>query len=161
MHQQGGRAGVQCNPHGMANRRPVTRRRLLNVDSQCGSSQFAVNLATNMIASGAEDIVLACGVENMSLLPIGSDAVAGTQAGMGKPITRKYREHFEFTSQFEGAERIATKYGITRSDTDVRPRIATPRGTRNFRGTFRLANRAARRVPVIQEGGERPARRAS
>jgi acetyl-CoA C-acetyltransferase len=88
------------------------------VDSQCGSSQYAVNLAASLIASGAEDVVLACGVENMSLLPIGSDAVAGAQAGFGKPITRKYREHFEFTSQFEGAERIATKYGITRDDTD-------------------------------------------
>jgi acetyl-CoA C-acetyltransferase len=88
------------------------------VDSQCGSSQFAVNLAANMITSGAEDIVLACGVENMSLLPIGSDAIAGVQAGYGKPISRKYREHFEFVSQFEGAERIATKYGITRQDTD-------------------------------------------
>jgi len=54
----------------------------------------------------------------MSLLPIGSDAIAGAQAGFGKPITRKYRERFEFTSQFEGAERIATKYGITRDDTD-------------------------------------------
>jgi acetyl-CoA C-acetyltransferase len=89
------------------------------IDSQCGSSQFAVNLAANMIASGAEDIVMACGVENMSLLPIGSDAVAGAQAGMGKPISRKYREHYEFTSQFEGAERIATKYGITRADADA------------------------------------------
>ena len=88
------------------------------VDSQCGSSQFAVNLAANMIASGAEDVVLACGVENMSLLPIGSDAIAGAQAGYGKPISRKYRDHFEFVSQFEGAERIATKYGITRQDTD-------------------------------------------
>jgi acetyl-CoA C-acetyltransferase len=88
------------------------------VDSQCGSSQFAVNLAANMIASGAEDIVLACGVENMSLLPIGSDALAGAKAGFGKPISRMYREHFEFVSQFEGAERIATKYGITREDAD-------------------------------------------
>jgi acetyl-CoA C-acetyltransferase len=88
------------------------------IDSQCGSSQFAANLAANMIASGAEDVVLACGVENMSLLPIGSDAIAGAQAGYGKPITRKYRDHFEFTSQFEGAERIASKYGITRLDTE-------------------------------------------
>jgi len=88
------------------------------IDSQCGSSQYAVNLAASLVASGAEDVVLACGVENMSLLPIGSDAVAGAQAGFGKPITRKYRERFEFTSQFEGAERIATKYGITRDDTD-------------------------------------------
>jgi acetyl-CoA C-acetyltransferase len=88
------------------------------VDSQCGSSQYAVNLAASLVASGTEDVVLACGVENMSLLPIGSDAVAGAQAGFGKPITRKYRERFEFTSQFEGAERIATKYGITREDAD-------------------------------------------
>jgi len=88
------------------------------VDSQCGSSQYAVNLAASLIASGAEDVVLACGVENMSLLPIGSDAVAGAQTGFGKPISRKYRERFEFTSQFEGAERIATKYGIAREDTD-------------------------------------------
>ena len=88
------------------------------VDSQCGSGQYATNLAASLIASGAEDVVVACGVENMSLLPIGSDAVAGVQAGFGKPITRKYREHYEFTSQFEGAERIATKYEITRRDTD-------------------------------------------
>src|SRR5271155_1339020 len=100
------------------------------VDSQCGSSQFAVNLAANMISSGAEDVVLACGVENMSLLPIGSDAIAGAQAGFGKPITRKYRERFEFTSQFEGAERIATKYGITRDDTDRFGLESQPRAKR-------------------------------
>jgi acetyl-CoA C-acetyltransferase len=88
------------------------------VDSQCGSSQYAVNLAASLVASGAEDMVLACGVENMSLLPIGSDAIAGAKAGMGKPISRKYRERFEFVSQFEGAERIATKYGISRGDAD-------------------------------------------
>jgi acetyl-CoA C-acetyltransferase len=88
------------------------------VDSQCGSSQHALNLATSLIRSGAEDVVLACGVENMSLVPIGADALAGAQAGFGKPITRKYWERFEFTSQFEGAERIATKYGIRREETD-------------------------------------------
>src|SRR5260221_5423118 len=55
------------------------------VDSQCGSSQFAVNLAANMISSGAEDIVLACGVENMSLLPIRSDANSGAANGIGQP----------------------------------------------------------------------------
>jgi len=88
------------------------------IDSQCGSSQYAVNLAASLVASGAEDVVLACGVENMSLLPIGSDAIAGAKAGFGKPISRKYRDHFEFVSQFEGAERIATKYGIRREDTD-------------------------------------------
>ncbi|MGI9611665.1 MAG: acetyl-CoA C-acyltransferase [Acidimicrobiales bacterium] len=88
------------------------------VDAQCGSSQHAVNTAHALIASGVDDIVLACGVESMSTLPIGSDAVAGAQAGFGKPVSRSYFENYEFTSQFEGAKRIAEKYDITRLDTD-------------------------------------------
>jgi acetyl-CoA C-acetyltransferase len=125
------------------------------VDSQCGSSQFAVNLAANMIVSGAEDVVLACGVENMSMLPIGSDAVAGAQAGMGKPITRKYREHFEFTSQFEGAERIATKYGVTRDDTDglgLESQLRAARAISEGRFNSQLV---PVEVPVLNEKGER------
>jgi acetyl-CoA C-acetyltransferase len=125
------------------------------IDSQCGSSQFAVNLAANMIASGAEDVVLACGVENMSLLPIGSDAIAGAQAGMGKPITRKYRERYEFTSQFEGAERIATKYGIKREDTDrfgLESQLRAARAISEGRFDSQLV---PVQVAVIQEGGER------
>jgi acetyl-CoA C-acetyltransferase len=89
------------------------------VDSQCGSSQYAVNLAANLIASGSDEVVLACGVENMSRLPIGSDASAGAAAGLGKPVSKSYFEHYEWASQFEGAERIADKYGISRSDTDA------------------------------------------
>jgi acetyl-CoA C-acetyltransferase len=89
------------------------------VDSQCGSSQHAVNLAASLIASGSEDVVLACGVENMSRLPIGSDAADGAAAGHGKPVSKSYFEHYEWASQFEGAERIADKYGISRADTDA------------------------------------------
>jgi acetyl-CoA C-acetyltransferase len=89
------------------------------VDSQCGSSQHAVNLAAGLIASGAEDIVVACGVENLSRIPIGADATAGARAEMGKPITQSYRTRFEWASQFEGAERIAAKYGITRARADM------------------------------------------
>jgi acetyl-CoA C-acetyltransferase len=85
------------------------------VDSQCGSSQHAVGLAYSLIASGVEDVVLACGVENMSTLPVGSN----TANGPGRPVSRSYFEHYEFTSQFEGAERMATKYGISREDTDA------------------------------------------
>jgi acetyl-CoA C-acetyltransferase len=125
------------------------------IDSQCGSSQFAINLAASMISSGAEDVVLACGVENMSLLPIGSDAIAGAQAGMGKPITRRYREHFEFTSQFEGAERIVTKYGITRDDTDrfgLESQLRAACAISEGRFDSQLV---PIEVPVIQEGGVR------
>jgi acetyl-CoA C-acetyltransferase len=128
------------------------------IDSQCGSSQYTVNLAASLIASGAEDIVVACGVEIMSLLPIGSDAIAGAQAGYGKPITRKYREHYEFTSQFEGAERIATKYGITREDADrfgLESQLRAARAVREGRFTSQLI---PVEVPVPAANGEKPTR---
>jgi acetyl-CoA C-acetyltransferase len=85
------------------------------VDSQCGSSQQATNLASGLIASGAVDVALACGVESMSRIPLGSN----TQAGPGRAIPKSYFGRYEFTSQFEGAERIAEKWGITRGDTDA------------------------------------------
>jgi acetyl-CoA C-acetyltransferase len=88
------------------------------VDCACGSSQQAFNLAVSLVGSGAEDIALACGVENMSTVPLGANAMDGAAAGHGKPVNRTYAAHYEFTSQFEGAERIATKYGITRGAAD-------------------------------------------
>jgi acetyl-CoA C-acetyltransferase len=125
------------------------------VDSQCGSSQYALNLAASLIASGAEDVVLACGVENMSLIPIGSDAFAGTKAGLGKPISRKYRERFEFASQFEGAERIATKYGISREDTDRFGLESQLRAARAIsQGRFE-SQIVPVEVPVLKSDGQR------
>jgi acetyl-CoA C-acetyltransferase len=90
----------------------------ITIDSQCGSSQQSTTLAHSIIASGHADVVMACGVENMTRLPIGSDAV-GRDPKMGKPISKSYFEHHEFTSQFEGAERLAEKYQVTRGDTDA------------------------------------------
>ncbi|HEX6236323.1 MAG TPA: steroid 3-ketoacyl-CoA thiolase [Acidimicrobiales bacterium] len=86
------------------------------VDSQCGSSQQATNLATSLVGSGVVDVALACGVELMSRVPIGSNS--SKKLGLGVPIPKIYFGHYEFTSQFEGAERIADKWGITRADTD-------------------------------------------
>jgi acetyl-CoA C-acetyltransferase len=85
------------------------------VDSQCGSSQQASNLATAMVASGVVDVALACGIESMSRIPLGS----GVGKDLGRPNPPSYRDHYELTSQFEGAERIADKWGITRADCDA------------------------------------------
>ena len=90
----------------------------ITIDSQCGSSQEAVTLGSHAIMSGTADVVLACGVESMTRLPIGSDAV-GLPKPLGKPVSRSYFEHYEFTSQFEGAERMCEKYQLTRGDTDA------------------------------------------
>ena len=86
------------------------------VDTQCGSSQQATNVATSLVASGVVDVAVACGVELMSRIPIGSNS--SKQLGLGVPIPKTYFPRYEFTSQFEGAERIADKWGITRRDTD-------------------------------------------
>jgi acetyl-CoA C-acetyltransferase len=85
------------------------------IDSQCGSSQQATNMAASMVKSGVVDVALACGIESMSRVPLGS---AG-RGDFGRPTPRSYRNHYELTSQFEGAERIADKWGITRADTDA------------------------------------------
>ncbi len=86
------------------------------VDTQCGSSQQATNLVSSLVGAGVIDLGVACGVEVMSRVPIGS---SGNKAlGLGIPIPKTYFEQYEMTSQFEGAERIADKWGITRDDTD-------------------------------------------
>jgi acetyl-CoA C-acetyltransferase len=87
------------------------------IDSQCGSSQQATNLATSLVASGVVDVAVACGVENMSQVPMGAGLARGL--GYGKAVPKSYFASYEFTSQFEAAERIADKWGITRADTDA------------------------------------------
>ena len=62
------------------------------------------------------DVAVACGVELMSRIPIGSNS--SKRLGLGIPIPKTYFDQYEMTSQFEGAERIAEKWGITRDDTD-------------------------------------------
>ena len=87
------------------------------IDTQCGSSQQATSLASALVGAGVVDIAIACGVEVMSRVPIGSNS--SKKLGLGVPIPRTYFGQYEMTSQFEGAERIADKWGITRADTDA------------------------------------------
>ncbi|HEY0520916.1 MAG TPA: acetyl-CoA C-acyltransferase [Ilumatobacteraceae bacterium] len=87
------------------------------IDAQCGSSQQAVGMAHALIAAGTVDVAIACGVELMSRVPMG--ASTPKDPNVGKPINRTYWKHHEFTSQFEGAERVAEKWGITRDDCDA------------------------------------------
>jgi acetyl-CoA C-acetyltransferase len=82
------------------------------IDSQCGSSQQATTLAAGLVGAGIEDLVLACGVEMMTRVPLGSNMQGG------RPLPPSYRDHYAFASQFQGAEMIAREYGITREDAD-------------------------------------------
>ncbi|MFI5364734.1 MAG: steroid 3-ketoacyl-CoA thiolase [Candidatus Binatia bacterium] len=82
------------------------------VDSQCGSSQQATSIAAGLIGAGIEDLVLACGVEMMTRVPLGANMKGGS------PLPPSYATHYAYASQFQGAEMIAKEYGITREDTD-------------------------------------------
>ena len=86
------------------------------IDTQCGSSQQATNIASALVGAGVVDIAVAGGVEVMSRVPIGSNS--SKRLGLGVPIPKPYFDRYEMTSQFEGAERIADKWGISRDDAD-------------------------------------------
>ena len=87
------------------------------VDTQCGSSQQATNMATALVKAGVVDVAVACGVEVMSRIPIGVNS--SKKLGLGVPIPKPYFQQYEMTSQFEGAERIADKWEISRGDADA------------------------------------------
>jgi acetyl-CoA C-acetyltransferase len=85
------------------------------VDSQCGSSQQASTLAAGLVGSGLEDVVLSCGVESMSRIPLGANFA---DKSLGRPIPDSYFPRYAFKSQFQGAELIAKEYAISREDVD-------------------------------------------
>ena len=85
------------------------------VDSQCGSSQQSLTLAHGLIGAGLIDVAVACGVEVMSRVPMGSSL----STGVGKAMPRSYFSRYKFTTQFEAAELIAQKWGITREEADL------------------------------------------
>ncbi len=87
------------------------------VDTQCGSSQQATNLAYSLVKAGVVDTAVSCGVELMSRVPMG--ATIPKDPFVGKQYNRNYWKHHELTSQFEGAERIAEKWGLTREQLDA------------------------------------------
>jgi acetyl-CoA C-acetyltransferase len=87
------------------------------IDRQCGSSQQAAHFAAQAVASGTQDLVIAAGVEVMSLVPLGTATTAGRDAGLGEPRSGEgWRARFgdEVFSQFTGAELIAEHWSINR-----------------------------------------------
>ena len=85
------------------------------VNSQCGSSQEANMVAHALVGSGLAGVALSCGVEMMSSVPFGA---MGANGAFGMPREGTYADVYEATTQFDGAERIAAKWGITRESAD-------------------------------------------
>jgi len=93
------------------------------VDRQCGSSQQAVHFAAQAVMSGTNDVVVAGGVQNMSMIPISSAMTVAQPMGFDDPFTGsegwRARYGTQEVSQFRGAEMIAEKWGVSREDMEV------------------------------------------
>src|SRR5215469_5974888 len=83
------------------------------LDAQCGSAQQAAHLIAGLIAADAIEVGIACGVEAMSRVPLGTSAMAGGTA------PRPASWSIDMPNQFEAAERIAGRRGITREELDA------------------------------------------
>ena len=88
------------------------------VDRQCGSGQQAVSFAAMGVMAGVQDVVVAGGMQNMSMIPIGLALEAAKPFGHDDPFTGSTgwvdRYGTQEVSQFRGAEMIAEKWNLSR-----------------------------------------------
>ncbi|MEW2500791.1 thiolase family protein [Amycolatopsis sp. NPDC047767] len=85
------------------------------VDRQCGSSQQAVHFAAHAIQAGAADVVIACGVESMSRVPMHSDT-QGTDH-LGSRVAERFPGGL--VGQGISAELICARWGLSRDELDA------------------------------------------
>lgn len=86
----------------------------VTIDRQCGSSQQAAAFAAQGVIAGAYDIVIACGVESMSRVPMGSNA-GGASLG-GELLGARYPDGL--VNQGVAAELVAARWGFSRAELD-------------------------------------------
>ena len=95
----------------------------VTVDRQCGSGQQAVSFAAVGVMAGVNDLVVAGGVQNMSMVPIGTALIAAEALGHADPFTGSQgwvqRYGTQEVSQFRGAEMIAEKWDFSRADMEA------------------------------------------
>jgi len=82
------------------------------LDAQCGSAQQAAHLVAGLIAAGAIEVGIACGVEAMSRVPLGSNV------GNGVGTPRPDSWDIDMPNQYGAAERIAQRRGLSRDEID-------------------------------------------
>jgi acetyl-CoA acyltransferase len=85
------------------------------VDRQCGSSQQAVHFAAQGVMAGVYDMVIACGVESMSRVPMWSNVPAGADP-FGPGVAARYPEGL--IPQGVSSELISAKWNLSRAQLD-------------------------------------------
>jgi len=94
----------------------------VTIDRQCGSSQQSIHFAAQGVLSGTQDLVVAAGVENMAMVPMGSSVPFGPDgATAGLPWGTGWAERYgkQEISQFRGAELMCEKWGFKRGDLEA------------------------------------------
>jgi hypothetical protein len=90
------------------------------IDRQCGSAQQAAHFAFQGVMSGTHDVLIAGGVQNMSMIPISASMLAGETYGFADPFSTSQgwldRYGTQEVSQFRAAEMIAEKWDCSRQD---------------------------------------------
>ena len=93
------------------------------IDRQCGSSQQAVHFAAQAVMSDTQDVVVACGLQTMTQIPISSSMLAAEPLGFSDPFSGSTgwvaRYGAEPPTQFKSAQMIADKWGFSRKDLEV------------------------------------------
>jgi acetyl-CoA acyltransferase len=127
------------------------------VDRQCGSAQQAVNFAAALIGSGAQDVVIGCGVEHMGHVPMGVGLTWEDQ--VGTPWPPALMEKHGLVSQGISAEMIADRWEISRAELDelaVRSHGRAARATEEGRFEREIVPIEVAGEPVIADQGIRP-----
>ena len=123
------------------------------VDCQCGSAQQANHLIAGLIAAGAIDIGMACGIEAMSRVGLGANA------GPDRAKIRAESWDLDMPDQFTAAERIAKRRGITRADLDHLGLLSQQRAKRAWDEHRFDREISALEAPVIDENKQHTAER--
>ncbi len=119
------------------------------VDRQCGSSQQAVHFAAQAVLSGTMDVVVAGGVQNMTMIPISSAMTVAQPMGFETPFHTSEgwlaRYGDQEVSQFRAAEMIAAHWDVSRDEMEAFAVESHLRALpRSVRGSFRARDRAHR-----------------
>jgi acetyl-CoA C-acetyltransferase len=89
----------------------------VTIDRQCGSSQQSIHFAAQAVLSGTQDLVVAAGVENMAMVPMGASVAPNTGLPWGEGWAERYGQ--QEISQFRGAQLMAEKWGFKRGDLEA------------------------------------------
>jgi acetyl-CoA C-acetyltransferase len=95
----------------------------VTIDRQCGSSQQSIHFAAQAVMAGVSDVVVAAGIQNMSMVPISASVTVGQAAGMPDPFSTAVGWNARYgdqeVSQFRGAEMMAEKWDLSREQMEA------------------------------------------